>query len=148
MSYRAEATLDVFKVDPEYEENEKKYSEIKKEILGESSSDEEDDSDGSDESDEESDEEEAAHTVMQQQAIQDQTETNLVNLRRTIYLTIMSSLDFEEAGHKLMKIHLQPGQEVEICTMLTGTVKDASSAFPKLLAHVFCFINNTYAALR
>ena len=31
-----------------------------------------------DESDEESDEEEAAHTVMQQQAIQDQTETNLV----------------------------------------------------------------------
>ena len=94
---QAEATLDVFKVDPEYEENEKKYSEIKKEILGESSSDEEDDSDGSDESDEESDEEEAAHTVMQQQAIQDQTETNLVNLRRTIYLTIMSSLDFEEA---------------------------------------------------
>ena len=73
---QAEATLDVFKVDPEYEENEKKYSEIKKEILGESSSDEEDDSDGSDESDEESDEEEAAHTVMQQQAIQDQTETN------------------------------------------------------------------------
>ena len=57
--------------------------------------------------------------MMQQQAIQDQTETNLVNLRRTIYLTIMSSLDFEEAGHKLMKIHLQPGQEVEICTMLT-----------------------------
>ena len=91
-------------MDPEYEENEKKYSEIKKEILGESTSDEEDDSDGSDESDEESDEEEAAHTVMQQQAIQDQTETNLVNLRRTIYLTIMSSLDFEEAGHKLMKI--------------------------------------------
>ena len=40
---QAEATLDVFKVDPEYEENEKKYSEIKKEILGESSSDEEDD---------------------------------------------------------------------------------------------------------
>jgi pre-mRNA-splicing factor CWC22 len=43
----------------------------------------------------------------------------MVNLRRTIYLTIMSSLDFEEAGHKLMKINLNPGQEVEICTMLT-----------------------------
>jgi hypothetical protein len=27
-----------------------------------------------------------------------------VNLRRTIYLTIMSALDFEEAGHKLLKM--------------------------------------------
>ena len=45
--------------------------------------------------------------------IRDRTETNLVNLRRTIYLTIMSSVDFEEAGHKLMKIKLEPGQEVK-----------------------------------
>lgn len=44
--------------------------------------------------------------------IRDETETNLVNLRRTIYLTIMSSVDFEEAGHKLLKIKLEPGQEV------------------------------------
>ena len=44
--------------------------------------------------------------------IKDETETNLVNLRRTIYLTIMSSVDFEEAGHKLLKIKLEPGQEV------------------------------------
>jgi hypothetical protein len=28
----------------------------------------------------------------------------MVNLRRTIYLTIMSALDFEEAGHKLLKM--------------------------------------------
>ena len=48
----------------------------------------------------------------------DNTETNLINLRRTIYLTIMSSMDFEEAGHKLMKIELAPGQEMEIVTML------------------------------
>ena len=52
------------------------------------------------------------------QRIQDNTETNLINLRRTIYLTIMSALDFEEAGHKLMKIQLAPGQESEICTMI------------------------------
>lgn len=44
--------------------------------------------------------------------IRDKTETNLINLRRTIYLTIMSSVDFEEAGHKLLKIKLEPGQEV------------------------------------
>ena len=50
--------------------------------------------------------------------LQDQTQTNLINLRRTIYLTIMSSAQFEEAGHKLMKIQLAPGQEIEVVTML------------------------------
>ena len=50
--------------------------------------------------------------------VQDRTETNLVNLRRTIYLTIMSSMGFEEGGHKLMKIDLAPGQEIEVVTML------------------------------
>lgn len=50
--------------------------------------------------------------------LQDQTQTNLINLRRTIYLTIMSSAQFEEAGHKLMKIQLAAGQEIEVVTML------------------------------
>ncbi len=44
--------------------------------------------------------------------IYDSTETNLVALRRTIYLTIQSSLDFEECAHKLLKLELKPGQEV------------------------------------
>ncbi len=64
------------------------------------------------------DDEEEVRPPQTTMAIQDQTETNLVNLRRTIYLTIMSSMDFEEAGHKLMKIELAPGQEMEIVTML------------------------------
>ena len=50
--------------------------------------------------------------------MQDQTQTDLINLRRTIYLTIMSSAQFEEAGHKLMKIQLVQGQEIEVVTML------------------------------
>ena len=69
-------------------------------------------------SDASTDEEEEVRPPTTSMAIQDQTETNLVNLRRTIYLTIMSSMDFEEAGHKLMKIELAPGQEMEIVTML------------------------------
>lgn len=44
----------------------------------------------------------------------DTTETNLMTLRRTIYLTIQSSLDFEECAHKLIKMQLKPGQEVSI----------------------------------
>lgn len=49
----------------------------------------------------------------------DETVTNLVNLRRMIYLTIMLIVDFEEAGHKLLKIKLGPGQEMELCIMLS-----------------------------
>lgn len=45
-------------------------------------------------------------------AISDATETALVNLRRTIYLTIMSSVDVEDCTHKLLKIQIQPGHEV------------------------------------
>ena len=46
------------------------------------------------------------------EGIEDRTETNLVNLRRIIYLTIMNALNYEEAVHKLLKIELQDGQEV------------------------------------
>ncbi|KAH8071590.1 hypothetical protein JL721_4090 [Aureococcus anophagefferens] len=48
----------------------------------------------------------------------DLTETDLVNLRRTIYLTIMSSVGFEECAHKLMKLDIRPGLEMELCNML------------------------------
>lgn len=44
--------------------------------------------------------------------VHDHTQANVVNLRRTIYLTIMSALDFEEAVHKLLKIDIGQGQEV------------------------------------
>ena len=50
--------------------------------------------------------------------LQDATETNVINLRRTIYLTIMSAMDFEEAGHKLLKIDLADGQESEVVLMI------------------------------
>jgi len=46
------------------------------------------------------------------EGIEDRTETNLVNLRRIIYLTIMNALNYEEAVHKLLKVQLQEGQEV------------------------------------
>lgn len=57
------------------------------------------------------------------QKIIDQTETNMVALKRTIYLTIQSSLDFEECAHKLLRMELKPGQEVllgshHICSKL------------------------------
>ena len=46
------------------------------------------------------------------EGIKDRTETNSVNLRRVIYLTIMNAFNYEEAVHKLLKIELQEGQGV------------------------------------
>jgi hypothetical protein len=42
----------------------------------------------------------------------DMTGYDTVAIRRTIYLTIMSSLDYEEVCHKLLKNTLKPGMEV------------------------------------
>lgn len=44
--------------------------------------------------------------------ISDQTGMSELVLRRQIYLTIMSSLDFEECAHKLLKT-MKEGQEVQ-----------------------------------
>ena len=52
--------------------------------------------------------------VEEMEGIQDKTETNLVNLRRVIYLTIMNALNYEEAVHKLLKVQIKEGQEVRI----------------------------------
>jgi len=40
----------------------------------------------------------------------DLTEQELVNLRRTLYLTIMSSVSFEECAHKIAKLKIPDGR--------------------------------------
>ncbi|KAK9162042.1 hypothetical protein Syun_002944 [Stephania yunnanensis] len=137
-----EVALDIFKPDPQYEENENRYEQLKKNILGdESAEDEDSDADSDDEEDEESEGED--EEAMQ---IKDETETNLVNLRRTIYLTIMSSVDFEEAGHKLLKIKLESGQEMELCIMLLECCSQERTylRYYGLLGQRFCLINKVY----
>ncbi|RWR74683.1 pre-mRNA-splicing factor CWC22 [Cinnamomum micranthum f. kanehirae] len=138
-----EIGLDIFKPDPQFLEHEKAYEDLKKDILGdEPSSEEEGSSAASDsEDDEDSDDEEEENMK-----IKDETETNLVNLRRTIYLTIMSSVDFEEAGHKLLKIKLEPGQEMELCIMLLECCSQERTylRYYGLLGQRFCMINKVH----
>jgi hypothetical protein len=116
------------------------WSQIRGEILGEAggdsdsssdadsdSDDADDDSSGSSSSDDEDDgggeakggegggEAEAAQQGFGGSSeITDMSGADLVNLRRTIYLTIMSSMDFEECGHKIMKMGIPPGRENEL----------------------------------
>ena len=68
-------------------ENEERYNEIKKEILGDS-----DDESGESGSEEDSDDSDEEAIAPEKEGIVDMTETNLINLRRTIYLTIMNSV--------------------------------------------------------
>ncbi|KAJ5143362.1 MIF4-like type 1/2/3 [Penicillium bovifimosum] len=135
-------TLNIFKYDAEWEEHEEAYKKLKAEILGEES--DEDEEDRSDESEEEeSDAEEV------QMDIKDQSNTDLVNLRRTIYLTIMSSIDFEECCHKLMKINLPAGLEHELPSMIIECCSQERtySKFYGLIGERFAKINRLWSDL-
>ncbi|KAH9029536.1 MIF4G-domain-containing protein [Lactarius hengduanensis] len=136
---KVEEGLNIFKFDPNFLENEEKYKEIKVEILGEGSSEEESGS----ESDSEEDEGEA---VPEKEGIEDRTETNLVNLRRIIYLTIMNALNYEEAVHKLLKVQLKEGEEIELVNMVIECCSQerSYSTFYGLTSERFCKLNRVW----
>jgi pre-mRNA-splicing factor CWC22 len=127
-----EDALNKFAVDPHFLEHEQAWKDIRNSILGltEQDSGDEGDSETSAESDSSSDEDSDPNCIDQDvdtvtkssdialTAITDLTETGLVDLRRKIYLVIMSSLDFEECAHKLLSLHIPKSQHIEICTML------------------------------
>lgn len=103
--------FDIFKVDLDFVENEKKYEVVKKEILGddlvgevEDGDKEFGDEDDEDEFDEEDEEDREVCMI-----IQDEMEINFVNLWCIIYFIIMFSVDFEEVGYKFFKIKLEFG---------------------------------------
>lgn len=119
---KGEEVLNVFKFDPDYEANEEKYNEMKREILGDDEEESGSDNDSVDSVSE--DEEEPAPTSLTQTSgaepvvIKDMTNVELVTLRKTIYLTIMSSMSVDEAAHKLFKVVVPEGKEIEIVNMI------------------------------
>ena len=136
--------LNIFKYDAEWEDHEEAYRTLKAEILGEGSDYDDDDQDGEDDS---SDEDEDQETKAIE--IKDQSNTDLVNLRRTIYLTIMSSADPEEAVHKLMKINLPAGQEPELPSMVVECCSQEKTytKFFGLIGERFAKINRLWCDL-
>ncbi|KAF2110172.1 hypothetical protein BDV96DRAFT_604238 [Lophiotrema nucula] len=139
---KTEDGLNIFKLDPEYEEHEEQYRKLKAEILGEEEgSDEDGYTDAS--SDDEEDEEEKAMEV------KDQTNADLVNLRRTIYLTIKSSGGFEECCHKLMRINLPQGMENELTSMIVECASQERTyeKFYGQIGERFCKLNRMWADL-
>ena len=59
---------------------------------------------------------------------------------------MQSSLDFEEAVHKLLKMQLKPGHEPELCHMILDCCAQQRTyeKFFGLLAQRFCQVNRTY----
>lgn len=138
--------LNIFKYDPDWEANEEQYNRTKAEIFGEVSDDEddgsEDESGESDEGDEEKQEDRAIE-------IKDQSNADLVALRKTIYLTIMSSIDPEECCHKLIKIQFPSGLEHELPSMIIECCSQEKtySKFYGLLGEQFAKINRLWTQL-
>ena len=99
------------------------------------------------------------------EGIEDRTQTNLINLRRVIYLTIMNALNYEEAVHKLLKVQIKEGQEVsflyprfvcsglgsrfpqiELCKMIIECCSQerSYSTFYGLIGERFCRLNRVW----
>ncbi|KAL0963713.1 hypothetical protein UPYG_G00309890 [Umbra pygmaea] len=146
--YNQEDILNVFKMDPDFLMNEEKYKAIKKEILDEGSSDSGEDAGGSDDNDDEEDEEKEGEDGGdgEKVTIFDETEVNLVAFRRTIYLAIQSSLDFEECAHKLIKMDFPDSQTKELCNMILDCCAQQRTyeKFFGLLAGRFCLLKKDY----
>lgn len=141
-----EDMLNVFKYDSEWEANEEAYKKLKAEILGEASdSEDEDGDDAASDDSSESDEDEAEKAM----EIKDQSNTDLVNLRRSIYLTIMSSGGFEEACHKLMRINLPTGREEELPSMIIECCSQERTynKFFGMIGERFCKLNRLWRDL-
>ncbi|KAK9462468.1 pre-mRNA-splicing factor CWC22 [Lipomyces oligophaga] len=142
--------LNVFKADPDYEENEKKYKTIRDEILGDSDEEEQESEDSDASSEEENEDEDLALQTEKTEdgrlKIHDMTNQDLSNLRRTIYLTIRSSMDYEECCHKLMRISLDVGMEIELVNMIIECCSQEKiySKFYGLIAERFCEMNRRW----
>jgi pre-mRNA-splicing factor CWC22 len=153
-----EAELDLFRPDPDYEENEQQWSKIRAEILGldggnESSGEDattDDDAGSLSDVDDEEDHNQDERAIVvpasgkATQIIQDLTEADLVHLRRTIYLTIMSSATFEECAHKLAKIDIPAGREEELINMLIECCSQERTflRYYGLIAARFCLLDH------
>eukprot|EP00698_Gefionella_okellyi_P022557 TRINITY_DN7495_c0_g1_i1.p1 TRINITY_DN7495_c0_g1~~TRINITY_DN7495_c0_g1_i1.p1 ORF type:complete len:686 (-),score=122.07 TRINITY_DN7495_c0_g1_i1:42-2099(-) len=146
-------SLDFFHVSTAFLEEEAEYADMRKEILG----DEEepavapmDSGDGNEDNGqgEGAEGEQAAYTEIKEQSIQDQTDMDVQNLKRVIYLTIMSAVDFEECAHKLLKIQMKEGQEPILCDMILKCCSEERTfnKFFGLLGQRFCVINADYQA--
>uniref|UniRef100_F6R2U8 Pre-mRNA-splicing factor CWC22 homolog n=1 Tax=Ciona intestinalis TaxID=7719 RepID=F6R2U8_CIOIN len=141
-----EMELNVFRVDPEFQESEENYKQIKKDILDQSSEGSGSSGSSSESSDDEEEEIRESSEEDKTVEIEDRTETNLVALRRTIYLAIQSSLSYEECAHKILKMEFSEKDYGEICAMIIDCASQQRTyeKFFGLLGGRFCLLKKEF----
>ncbi|XP_953569.1 cell-cycle-control protein (translation regulation), putative [Theileria annulata] len=77
--------------------------------------------------------------------IKDMTEQEIISLRKIIYLCIMSSLNYEECVHKILKLNIK-GNEMEVCIMLIDccSMERTYQIFYSLQAELLCKLMLSY----
>ncbi|KAF4654448.1 pre-mRNA-splicing factor cwc22 [Perkinsus olseni] len=152
-----ENILNIFRAEaPEqYKQEEGEWRAFSKSLLEGESSESEEESDGESssssssedsEAEEEEEEGEGGEQPKATQEIVDYTEQATVDLRRTVYLCIMSSVNFEECVHKILSLNIREGQEKEICTMLIDccAMERTFNSFYALQAERLCRLVEVY----
>eukprot|EP01080_Neovahlkampfia_damariscottae_P004805 gene4805-8391_t len=137
-----EDQLDYFHYDKDFEENEEQYKLIKDEILGNVEEEEEEYEEDSKEMEEEEDTKNKKIEI----ETHDKNLLDIVQLKRQIYLTIMSSVNFEETVHKLVKAGLTEGREMEVCSMIIECCcqERSYSRYYGLVGQRFCQLDQIF----
>eukprot|EP00397_Hematodinium_sp_SG-2012_P007661 GEMP01007710.1.p1 GENE.GEMP01007710.1~~GEMP01007710.1.p1 ORF type:complete len:601 (+),score=121.05 GEMP01007710.1:81-1883(+) len=143
---KGEEMLNIFRPQEpsQYVADEEKWKGIARDILNGDVH-----SSGDDESSSDSEAEPSAPDAVEEKAkqvIKDRTEQDLVNLRRTLYLSFVSAAHFEECVHKIMKMNIDDGQEKEVITMLIDccAMERTFSKYHALIADRLCRIKPAY----
>lgn len=145
-----------FQYDPDFEENEREYEAIKRDILGAEADSPEpilptNNVVGENTGDGDSDAKSNTVAVISSQDgmenVTDMTKADLVDFRRSVYLTINSGLSYEEWAHKLINLmRNHPGKELDLCQMIIECCSEEKTYLRSygLLGQRFCLLNSTY----
>ena len=146
---KTEEELNEFHYDDKYDENEKIWKQFKECILGPE--------------DENEDEEEKISTHIEnteksisefpevkqlkgKDLVFDLSEQDLVRYRKMIYMIVVSSIDFEECCHKLLKQNVKEGLEGEMVNMIIECCVQERTylKFYGLLSERLCLLKDVY----
>ena len=146
---KTEDELNEFHYDDKYDENEKIWKQFRECILGpEEENDEEEEKMSSHfESTERAlSEFPDVKQIKDKNRIYDLSEQDLVKYRKSIYLIVVSSIDFEECCHKLLKQNVQEGLEGEMVNMIIECCVQERTylKFYGLLSERLCLIKDVY----
>ena len=146
---KTEEELNEFHYDDKYNENEKVWKQFRECILGpEEENDEEEEKISSHfESTEKSISEfPDVKQIKDKSRIYDLSEQELIKYRKNIYLTVVSSIDFEECCHKLLKQNINEGLEGEMVNMIIECCVQERTylKFYGLLSERLCLLKDVY----